>query len=168
MFVVTYSLNKTEKLRLAFFIHEWYLKHFTKHCFPQIKVLTNLQKAFASRNQQKSRKKRFKVFYLPLHCPIIIPKNIVGSWKFLDTPRLPHTHIYTHIHTHIHTHITRTHSQSNDNKSWNKVILCWHFCLPCSQFLSVLFSLYFYANDFRCLSFFISSLFFVVSECVCL
>jgi hypothetical protein len=24
--------------------------------------------------------------------------------------------------------------------------LCWHFCLPCSQFLSVLFSLYFYAK----------------------
>jgi hypothetical protein len=53
--------------------------------------------------------------------------------------------------------------------------LCWHFCLPCSQFLSVLFSLYFYANDFRCLSFFISfysfyvyfSLFLSVSVCKC-
>ena len=70
LFVVTYSLNKTEKLMLAFFIREWYLKHFTKHCFPQIKVQTNLQKAFASRNQQQKSEKNDLKFFI---CLYIVP-----------------------------------------------------------------------------------------------
>lgn len=109
---------------------------------------------------------------MPLHCPIIIPKNIVGSWKFLDTPRLPHTHIYTHIHTHIHTHITRTHSQSNDNKSWNKVIL---FCVGISVFLALNFYPFYFRSIFMlmifdaCLFLFLLyfSLFLSVSVCKC-